>query len=132
MNESIGQRIKTARIALGYSQEQLGKMLGVVFQSVQQWESGKTTPRNHRLVDLANSLNVSASWLQFGEIQQVEQCKTTPEIEALSKSSFKKIILNAEELNWLTIRKDMNIEMLADLFYQDLKKEITQDRNQKR
>ncbi len=42
-------------------------MLGVTAQAVQQWEAGKTSPRGHRLRDVAAALGVTVEHLLYGD-----------------------------------------------------------------
>jgi transcriptional regulator with XRE-family HTH domain len=48
------ERIKQARLRLGYSQEGFSRELGVSTQTVSRWERGKNVPRRYadRLADL--------------------------------------------------------------------------------
>ena len=59
INETAGKRIKAARKAKGLSQEQLGERLGVSFQAVSTWETGKNIPDADHLAALAKELDVS-------------------------------------------------------------------------
>ena len=61
MNQSelIGKRIREARQRKGLSQEQLGEKLGVSFQAVSTWETGKYIPDSEHLPALAKALDVS-------------------------------------------------------------------------
>lgn len=59
INEIVGKRIKAARKAKGLSQEQLGEKLGVSFQAVSTWETGKNIPDADHLPALAKELDVS-------------------------------------------------------------------------
>lgn len=56
-------RITAAREALGISQSELARELGISPQSVQAWESGKNTPRPKRLSSLSSVLCRSVSYL---------------------------------------------------------------------
>ena len=58
-NEKIGARIREARLARGLSQEQLGEKLGVSFQAVSTWETGKYIPDADHLPALAKALDLS-------------------------------------------------------------------------
>ena len=58
-NELIGKRIWEARQAKGLSQEQLGEQLGVSFQAVSTWETGKFIPDSDHLPALAKALDLS-------------------------------------------------------------------------
>ena len=55
----IGERIKAARKIRGLSQEQLGEKLGLSFQAVSSWETGKFIPDSDHLPVLAKTLDLS-------------------------------------------------------------------------
>lgn len=79
----IGQRIKLARKRLGLKQAELAVQIGITQQSLSGIEAGKhQNPRN--IEKYAKVLDVSPSWLQFGE---GENLKAIP----LSVSQIKKI-----------------------------------------
>ena len=59
MNKAIGERIKEARKVKGLSQEDLGDLLGVSFQAVSSWETGKFIPDSDHLAALAKALDLS-------------------------------------------------------------------------
>lgn len=59
INETVGKRIKAARKVKGLSQEQLGEKLGVSFQAVSTWETGKNIPDADHLPALARELDLS-------------------------------------------------------------------------
>ncbi len=56
---AIGGRIREARLAAGLSQERLGEKLGVSFQAVSSWETGKFMPGPEHLPALAAALDLS-------------------------------------------------------------------------
>lgn len=65
--ETIGDRIKHLRIAKGYSQQQLAKLLGLTKGAVSQWEVGLTKNlKNAPLMDLCKIFGVSAEYLVNG------------------------------------------------------------------
>ncbi|RQZ58130.1 XRE family transcriptional regulator [Burkholderia cepacia] len=66
---TIHQRIKERREALGLSMEALGERVGVVWQTVQQWEreNGGTAPKRERLQKVADALETTPEYLSFGE-----------------------------------------------------------------
>lgn len=61
--KSIGERIAQKREQAGLNQSELGRRLGLTAQAVQKWESGKSTPRNAKLQDIAAILGTSVSYL---------------------------------------------------------------------
>jgi transcriptional regulator with XRE-family HTH domain len=64
---SIASRITAAREAKKLNQSQLARLLDVTPQSVQGWESGKATPRNKKLANLCEVLEVSIGHLLDNE-----------------------------------------------------------------
>lgn len=65
--ETIGDRIKHLRLAKGYSQEQLAKLLGLTKGAVSQWELGLTKNlKNAPLMELCKIFGVSAEYLVNG------------------------------------------------------------------
>lgn len=65
--KSIGERIAQKREEVGLNQSELGRRLGLSAQAVQKWESGKSTPRNAKLADIASILGTSVSYLVQGD-----------------------------------------------------------------
>ena len=59
IDEYIGARIREGRVALGLSQEQLARALGVSFQQIQNYEKGANGVSAVRLFDICKILNVS-------------------------------------------------------------------------
>jgi transcriptional regulator with XRE-family HTH domain len=131
----IGQRIKEAREALGISQEQLAARLGIAFQSVQQWEAGKTTPRATRMRKLATVLGKTPTWLQFGvgstsskNINDIFKLITSDEFKTQVCSSYAKAMQTSISLNWVALkRSDITLGILADIFYSRLLEEYGLD-----
>lgn len=67
MSSTIGERIRIAREAKGWSQLKLGEAVGVSRAAVSQWESGESKglkPEN--LVAAARELGVDIEWLVTG------------------------------------------------------------------
>jgi ribosome-binding protein aMBF1 (putative translation factor) len=63
VDKYIGARMREQRLALGISQEQLGKELGVSFQQIQKYEKGVNRVSAARLFEICKALNVSLSWM---------------------------------------------------------------------
>jgi transcriptional regulator with XRE-family HTH domain len=55
-DREVGRRVKLRRIDLGYSQEEVGKALGVSFQQVQKYEKGINRISAGRLQQIAKLL----------------------------------------------------------------------------
>lgn len=65
---NIHQRIKELREQKGLSQEALGKLVGVKWQSVQQWENGKSAPSRDRMPVVAEALGTTTEYLMYGKV----------------------------------------------------------------
>ncbi|PWE34178.1 transcriptional regulator [Maritimibacter sp. 55A14] len=64
---TFGDRVAAAREAIGLSQEDLARKLGVKVKTVTGWEDDVSEPRANRVQMLAGILNVSIMWLLTGE-----------------------------------------------------------------
>lgn len=72
---SIGERIKQARKAHGFSQADLARRLGVSQPAVANWESGVHDPRRLMLAALAEALETPHEWLAAGDRSASESDK---------------------------------------------------------
>ncbi len=70
---TFGDRVTAAREALGLSQEELAKKLGVKLKTVRGWEYDLSEPRANKLQMMAGLMNVSIMWLLNGEGDGVDQ-----------------------------------------------------------
>ncbi|MDO8874286.1 MAG: XRE family transcriptional regulator [Methanoregula sp.] len=59
---AIGERIKSARINAGLSQDMLGKKLGVTKMAVSKYENGTITPNSGALIALSKALEVKIEY----------------------------------------------------------------------
>lgn len=64
---TFGDRIASARDALGLTQHQLSRRIGVQEETLADWETDRSEPRANKLQMLAGVLNVSLVWLMSGE-----------------------------------------------------------------
>jgi transcriptional regulator with XRE-family HTH domain len=69
--ETIHERIKKERRRLGMSLEQLAEQMNVSYQTVQQWENGKSGPKRTRLAQLAMLLGVTEQYIMTGADPQM-------------------------------------------------------------
>jgi len=76
MELKIGEKIAYYRKARGYTQEQLGELVGVSGQAVSKWENGGV-PDTYLLPAIANALNVSINAL-FGTDRMLEALNKDP------------------------------------------------------
>jgi transcriptional regulator with XRE-family HTH domain len=60
---ALGDVIRSHRLRMGLSQEQLADLVGVDRQSINRWENAAYSPSLHRLLQLADVLRVRLSVL---------------------------------------------------------------------
>lgn len=83
---TFGDRITGAREAIGLSQEDLARRLGVKLKTIRAWENDLAEPRANKLQMLAGLLNVSIRWLLTGEgdgLAAPDEAEVPAEITAL-------------------------------------------------
>ncbi|KUJ76311.1 XRE family transcriptional regulator [Ruegeria marisrubri] len=81
---TLGDRIVAAREALGYSQKDLARRMGVKLKTVQGWEEDRTEPRANKVAMMSGMLGVSLIWLLSGEGEGVlEPGEVSEQPEAL-------------------------------------------------
>jgi transcriptional regulator with XRE-family HTH domain len=60
---TIGDRIKQLRLENNLTQEEFGKIFGIVKSTVSMYESNKSTPDDELKKKIAEYFNVSLDWL---------------------------------------------------------------------
>ena len=78
MPETLGKRMRQARLRYGMSQAELARRIGIGGTALHQIESGKTPdPGVSRIIGIARVLGVSTDYLLLGrEAEDVEQLAT--------------------------------------------------------
>tara|TARA_R110002012_G_scaffold281481_5_gene470562 strand:+ start:939 stop:1331 length:393 start_codon:yes stop_codon:yes gene_type:complete len=76
-NEKLADRVAQLRKSKGLSQTDLGNLVGVVWQNIQNVELGKVT-RPRYLEDLATALDVSVDYLLSGNTSVESKGSTNP------------------------------------------------------
>jgi len=88
MELKIGEKIAYYRKARGYTQEQLGELVGVSGQAVSKWENGGV-PDTYLLPAIANALNVSINAL-FGTEKRISEYTADEVLDILFRFSSHK------------------------------------------
>jgi transcriptional regulator with XRE-family HTH domain len=86
-DDHVAKRIRMARKARGLSQTEFGAPLGISFQQIQKYESGKNRVSAGRLFEMASLLEVDTSYF-FEGLEPVSR----------SKKPLPIVLSNAEEL----------------------------------
>jgi len=63
---ALGERIRSARTALGVSRNEAANVVGVSLSTFQAWEAGEREPDATKLSALARQYGLAADWLLFG------------------------------------------------------------------
>ena len=74
-NTEMGERIKLARNAQGFSQRQVGKALDVSHNAVSSWEQGKFEPEAKHWKKLAQILKITIAYLVEGQGEKPPETK---------------------------------------------------------
>ncbi len=64
---TFGDRLGFAREAMGLSQAELARRIGVKSQTLRNWEEDRAEPRANKLQMLAGMLNAPMIWLMSGQ-----------------------------------------------------------------
>ncbi|WP_236547499.1 helix-turn-helix domain-containing protein [Brevundimonas sp. G8] len=103
VDRAVGARVVTRRLALGISQKVLAQDIGVSFQQVQKYESGKNRISSSRLSKIAAALDAPMIYffegLPTGADTHIDQPVVTPwaneliTLESNLPASARKLIL---------------------------------------
>lgn len=75
----MSYRIEEARLAKGWSQQQLAEMAGTTQQAIQRYENGQREPKISIAVRIADALGVSLSYLLgLDNVVEIRPVETTP------------------------------------------------------
>lgn len=94
---TFGDRVAAAREALGLSQAQLARRLGVKTQTIDAWEADRSEPRANRLQMLAGLLNVSIMWIMTGEGAGIDFPAEDPASDLLKETLGEIRLLRTEQ-----------------------------------
>lgn len=105
---TIHKRIKDLREKLELSMEQLAERVSVSWQTVQQWENGKTAPKRARLEALAKALNTTPEYLAVGPLADPDTDEFVPirRLDVRVSAGHGEIVLSEDEKSRLSFRAD--------------------------
>lgn len=95
--EKTGLLIKSARLQKGYTQSELGDILGVSNKAISRWEKGDSFPDVGILEDLSNCLDISIEELVSGE-PDIDKDKSLTALLRLVIIQAKDSIIRKQEL----------------------------------
>lgn len=105
---TIHKRIKDLREKLGLSMEQLAERVPVSWQTVQQWENGKTAPKRARLEAVAKALNTTPEYLAVGPVTDpdTDEFVAVRRLDVRLSAGHGEIVLSEDEKSRLSFRAD--------------------------
>lgn len=83
---SVGEKIKTCRKEIGFSQEYVSEKINVSRQTISNWENGKTLPDIYSLISLSELYNISLDELIKGDTSMMKKFKAD---ESLKERTMK-------------------------------------------
>lgn len=105
---TIHIRIKKLREKLGLSMEQLAERIPVSWQTVQQWENGKTAPKRARLEAVAKALNTTPEFLSVGPVADpdTDEFVSVRRLDVRVSAGNGELVLSDDEKGRLAFRAD--------------------------
>lgn len=99
---AIGARLRLRRLAMGFSQETLGRALGITFQQIQKYERGTNRIFASRLFHLAHVLRVPVAYFFQGLSPDGGPATVAPESNSptpdLSEESVSELLTRNDSL----------------------------------
>lgn len=105
----VGNRIKLRRMVLGYSQQQMAKLLGLTFQQVQKYEKGLNRVAASRLWDISRVLRVSMDFF-FQDMDRDVESQSPMMIS--TKSGVRFLHEDRDEIDFDPMKKKETIELV--------------------
>jgi len=89
---TIGNRIRTLRKQLNYSQEYVAEQLEVTRQAVSKWEKDISNPDTNNIIQLAQLLNTTVEYITSGKSDKTE-VEYNLKVKSKLSIKYKKIII---------------------------------------
>lgn len=106
---TLGERIRQLRKTRNWSQEDLGKKIDIHWQTIGTYEKNETIPSALVLKRIAESFEVTADYLLFGESDNV----------AMSKINDKELLRRVELLDKINTESKETLFKMLDMFIRD-------------
>ena len=97
---NVGEKIRSARIAKGMTQEELGKILGVQKSAIAKYEKGRVVNiKRSTLKKISDVLGIRPSELIYEEMQKKNDIQTDIVVRMRSDDEFYSVIKGINQLN---------------------------------
>ncbi|MEL5501411.1 MULTISPECIES: helix-turn-helix domain-containing protein [Serratia] len=94
-NMTLGERIRSRRKSLGFTQKTLAKALKLSDVSISQWERDDSEPTGKNLHALSKALRCSPTWILFGDEDKTPEEPTGLPVELDAKQQELLELFNA-------------------------------------
>lgn len=126
----LAKRLKAARTAKRWTQEELGKKVNTTKGTISNYENGHSTPSNEMLLSLAAALDTSVDYLLGRSVDNNKRTVMGNEIDLSTLSENQRIVLDwamsQEALSFSGDKEDLKkiLDNLAVIFeYEKIKME---------
>ncbi len=119
------QKIKALRIQRGISQKELAAALGISYQTVSRWESGKVQPSDEHISCMASALNAEIADFYHIELESAEQIQgmeSIREIYKIGRGPSSSHTMGPERACKIFMEKNPDIDAIKVVLYGSLAK----------
>ena len=119
------QKIKTIRIQRGTSQKALAEAVGVTYQTISRWESGKAQPTDEQIEAMAVALNAEISDFYHIDItggKQIKGMESICEIYKIGRGPSSSHTMGPERACREFVEKNPKIDAMKVILYGSLAK----------
>lgn len=112
IDRRVGENVQKARLAMGLSQSSLARALGISFQQLQKYESGKNRIAASRLHAIGEVLQRPMSFFFNGEEDGGAAPRGSPEVDEMTLAKREVMVLVS---TYLKIKDSRTREMVRNL-----------------
>ena len=119
------QKIKALRIQRGISQKELAAAIGISYQTVSRWESGKAQPSEEYICSMAQVLNAEIEDFYYVELepaQEVKGMESIREIYKIGRGPSSSHTMGPERACKMFIEKNPDVDAIKVILYGSLAK----------
>ena len=119
------QKIKAIRIQRGISQKALAEAIGVTYQTISRWESGKAQPTDEQIEAMATSLNAEINDFYHIDItggKQIKGMESICEIYKIGRGPSSSHTMGPERACREFVEKNPEIDSMKVILYGSLAK----------
>ena len=111
---NVGEKIRAARIAMGMTQEELGKILGVQKSAIAKYEKGRVVNiKRSTLKKISDVLGIRPSELIYEEMQKKNDIQTDIVVRVRTDDNFASIVEGLDQLDEVQLA---SVKQVVDAF----------------